>query len=399
MRRSLLLTLVLLAGALPVGVASLGSVANAAPTIELGPCTSEADTDCIVSVHRNGDPISLPTGPSDDYEVFAAYFVNDITGLREYTFSVSRPSGSPGGIHSLDPSDTWKVVLDFGSYYPDETFSRGRSVNVVRSGNATDGFQAAFTMKPVRMATGACNSSGECGGPSSEANKLYTGYLEGWINDAAYVTDPDERASRRGFDMASNADWVSTPPQLEWETRSLIVDVGNAHFEPDGTTPFLGSAEMRLPFSMLKHLYYVDDPATLTASAFRVGASGTSAPDISVVVGDTDVDVKITNIPFSKRTIAIKGNVKPLAPKDIEAVRKSGRRAVVKFGKAKARGSKVTGYRVVCKRPGDTVKRSAAASPIGVKGLKKGEGYDCRVAAKSKAGLGRTRLDHLEARP
>ena len=399
MKRSLFLTLAVIAGALPVGAASLGSVAHAAPVTELPPCGSESDTDCIVSVTRNGTPVALPTQPSDDFDVFAGYFVNDITGFKEYSFSIKRGQSVPGDPYSLDPADTWEIVLDLGDYYPAETFSRGRNVSVTRSGNATDGFHVGFDLQPVRMATGACDSSGSCGGEDSVADTLHTGYIDGWVNELAYVEDPDDKAARRGFDLSSNADWVSSPPQLEWETRSLIIDVGNAHFEPDGTTPFVGSAEMRLPFSMLRRLYYVDDPASMTASAFRVVTPGTTSPDVNMVVGATDIDVKITNIPFSKRRIKVAGNVRPTAPKNLRAVRKSAHRAVLKFDPAKSRGSKVTGYVGICKRPGNAVRETAKAAPIVLTGLVRGKGYDCKVLAKSKAGLGRVAKDHLAARP
>ena len=57
---------------------------------------------------------------------------------------------------------------------------------------------------------------------------------------------------------------------------------------------------------MLSRLYGVDDPATLTASAFTVTAPGASA-STSVVVGAGSVKVELDGITFSKRRLRIHG--------------------------------------------------------------------------------------------
>jgi hypothetical protein len=67
----------------------------------------------------------------------------------------------------------------------------------------------------------------------------------------------------RGFDLSTNAEWVSTPLQLDYATNSIVLDASNSHFENDGTTVFVGEAEFRIPFAMLSRLYNVDDPASL----------------------------------------------------------------------------------------------------------------------------------------
>ena len=96
----------------------------------------------------------------------------------------------------------------------------------------------------------------------------FPGYLDGWVDDLDYIDDPDDGAAMRGFDLSTNADWVSSPLQLDYETNSIVLDASNSHFENDGTTVFVGEAEFRIPFAMLSRLYNVDDPASLTASAF-----------------------------------------------------------------------------------------------------------------------------------
>jgi hypothetical protein len=294
---------------------------------------------------------------------------------------------------TLDYGDTWTFNINTGSTAPSTTFSRGRNVEVTRGGTATS-HTLQVQMQPVRMAYGACNSSGGCPGLPTT---LATGYLEGWVNDLSYVTDPGYAAAQRGFDLATNADWASTPPQLDFDTNSIVLDVANAHFEPDGTTVFVGEAEFRLPNAMLSGLYGVDDPASLTASAFRVSTGSGPAPTITVVVGTGEVNVDIDNMTFSKRKLKITGDMRPRAPRNV-TVRRTGRTtATLRFLKALPRGSKVRGYRVTCSSRGRIVRKSAVGSPVRLTGLSTSL-WRCNVRATSRAGLGRWASFRIPAR-
>ena len=192
----------------------------------------------------------------------------------------------------------------------------------------------------------------------------------------------------RGFDLASNAEWVSSPLQLDPVTRAIVLDVANAHWEPMGSTVFAGSAEFRLPFPMLSRIYDVDDPASLTPAAFTVTAGSGAAPAVAVAVGADDVKVTMTGVEFSKRRLRIKGDVAPGRPRDLRASRTTAAAGVIRFAKALPRGAKVRGYQAVCRAGGHVVRGNAAGSPVRVRGLRDAR-YSCTLRAKSKAGLGR----------
>ena len=64
---------------------------------------------------------------------------------------------------------------------------------------------------------------------------------------------------------------------MNFETNTIIFDVANTHFESDGTTPFLGHIEVRLPNAMLSRLYNIDDPSTLRPGSFAVTTGGAPA--------------------------------------------------------------------------------------------------------------------------
>jgi hypothetical protein len=201
----------------------------------------------------------------------------------------------------------------------------------------------------------------------------------------------------RGFELATNADWVSSPLQLDWETNSIVLDAANAHYEHGTSTVFVGAAEFRIPNAMLTRLYNVDDPASLTASAFRVSTGSGPAPAITVTVGSGEVRVTIENITFSKRKLRIRGDMRPRAPRNVRVRRTGATTATVRFLKALPRGSKVRGYLATCSSGGRVVRKSVAGSPLRLSGLSSSV-WRCNVRAKSRAGLGRWASFRIPAR-
>jgi len=390
MRRARLTALFVTVCLLPLGSVVGGSSAGAAPTTPLPPCGG-GTTPCLQSVTENG--IDVTSDP--DLDIVADRYLQD--GARYFHFLIMSDDGVNDPF-DLDPASTFVVVINTGSRFPGETFARGRDVSIKRGGNATSGYTVRFEMKPVVMSYGACNSMGSCGG--SAGNTDATGYLEGYANDLGYVTDPDDRAAMKGFDLASNADWVSSPLQLDYATNTIILDVANSHFMSDGTTVFSGSAEFRLPFAMLRRLYLVDDPASLTAGAFEVRTGSGPAPTVAVAVGPNDVDVDITDVTFSKRRLKISGDTRPGRPRDAKGIRRSTGRGVVRWRPAKSRGSKVRGYKTTCRSgAGHRVGKSTLKSPAVFTTLKAGQRYSCKVRAKSRAGLGKRAFAKIPRRP
>jgi hypothetical protein len=379
--------------AVAFAAAAAAPSADAGLLVPLPACGGPTTTNCVVSVTRNSVAQPYPSTGGDPYQITVASVPppdpGELPSNEDLYLSADRTAGG----WTLDSSDVWVFTINTGSLAPLTTFSRGRNVEVTRGGTAAS-HTLRVELQPVRMAYGACNSSGGCPGLPST---LAPGYLDGWINDLSYVTDPDYAAAQRGFDLATNADWASTPPQLDFETNSIVLDVANAHFEPDGTTVFVGEAEFRLPNAMLRGLYNVDDPASLTASAFRVSTGSGPAPTITVAVGTGEVNVRIENITFSKRKLKITGDTRPRAPRTVRARRTGRTTATVRFLKALPRGSKVRGYVATCSSSGRVVRKSALASPIRMTGLSSSL-WRCNVRAKSRAGLGRWASFRIPAR-
>lgn len=239
------LTLAALVAGLAAAPAAPGAII---PTTPLPPCGTPP---CVVQVLHGAAPQPYPSSPGDPYSIFVNTYM--LIGAEWFSYLID------DGTATMTTADEFTIEINTGSTYPAETFARGQGVVVTRSGTAPGPYTIRIVLRPVRMAygePGGCNSSGVCG---MTAPTLDPAQLNGTIDDLGYIVDPDDKAAMRGFDLASNTDWVSTPLQLDYATNSIVLDVGNAHFEPDGTTVFRGAAEFRIPNAMLRRLYNVDD--------------------------------------------------------------------------------------------------------------------------------------------
>jgi hypothetical protein len=375
------LTLLALAVA---AVAVFAPPASADTTTPLVLCSTPHAPPCVVSVKRNGLDIPYDSPLFTGNDVVDAIMFH-ITGdpTKRFNFNISAQDGT----WTLNTSDTYGISLNLGTIDPGETFERGHDVTITRDLSDPSNQIVTFTQNPVLVADQACNSMGSC---DPVAGRTLTGYADGWIDDLAYIDDPLDRASMRGYDFATNADWSSSPPTLDYATHTFILDIGNAHFLADGTTPFVGSAEFRFPFAMLSRLYDVDDPSTLTGSAFTVSGAGAAATTtVDVDPSGHVVHVTIEGLTFSKHRLKIVGDMRPGPPRNLTAVRAGGTVGKLKFDPAKAHGSKVRGYKASCKSESGLVSTGTSdASPLKVTGLVPGVKYRCVVQAKSRFGLG-----------
>jgi fibronectin type III domain protein len=353
-------------------------------------CDETTGPPCFVSITKNGttpleqNPI-LDTG----VEVITGLtFVG--SGTRYWQFSIQDEHGD----YALNTSDTYEIVLDVGTANPAETFTRGKTVVVDRDLSVHNHHMVTFTMNPVRVAYSfnGCHANGTC---DPRPDVLAPGYLEGWVDNLGFVTDPADEAAMQGWDLTASTDWISSPPTLNFDTHTFFVDVANSHCEePTGPacTPFVGSVEMTFPFAMLSHLYDVDDPASLGPTAFSFGGIGAGTATVTVNDAGHTVHVEITDLTFSKHRLKIVGNMRPGRVKNLEAIRVSGNAGKIKFDPAQSRGSKVRGYKATCKSGSGLVATgSADASPLKVTGLSPGVKYECKVWAKSRFGDGAKR--------
>jgi len=362
--------------ALAAVLGTLG-VAQSAWAAPLPLCTAMVTTNCVISVAVDGVAQPYPSGGGDTYEIFVDT-VDDPLSTFDFVASVNLNGGGP-----LPLGQDWELAVNTGDTIIGETFARGRDVTIVRGGGAGSRTVTA-TLSPVRMA-GDCGPSGGC---PMTATIMREGELELWIGDLGYLDSPADEAAMRGFDLATSASWVSSPPTLDFATRAIVLDVANPHFEVGGTTVFVGSAEFKLPFAMLSRLYDVDDPASLTPAAFTATAGPGPAPSVSVMEVGMTIKVTMENLRFSKRKLRIRGNASPGRPRNVASRRSTATTGTIWFLKALPRGSKVRGYQAICRGGGEIVRGSSLRSPLRVHGLGNTR-YTCAVQAKSRAGLGR----------
>jgi hypothetical protein len=370
------------------------STAGAQGTTDLDSCAVALGPPCVESVKKNGVtfPYNDTSGAFD--QAYALTFTNPPDPTVWFNFNIRDETGGA----SLNVADRYEITLNLGPGFTGETFARGHNVVVTRSTDLAGNALFTFAQNPVRTADDSCTGAGVC---LMTATRTQTGYLDGWVDDLAYLDDPADAASMRGFDLASNVDWIASPLELDYVTNSIFARVANAHFESDGTTPFIGFVEFKLPFPMLRRLYHVDDPASLTASAFTVTGAGPAATRV-VTVDSTghNVHVQLEGLTFSKRSLRIQGDMTPRRPRELRAVRRSASRGVLRFKPALPRGSKVRGYVAKCVSAGGHVVRgSSLDSPLAVTGLFAGTRYTCSVRAKSRAGLGNAARDTMPRFP
>jgi hypothetical protein len=281
------------------------------------------------------------------------------------------------------------VRVNTGSTQTQETSNRGDLVTVTRGGNSTTGYTVQWDMHPVRMAytSTGCGGTGTC---PMVAETLRTGVWEGIADDGGFATDPTYWSSLIDYDFSSSTDWASTRLNLAVD-HTIQLDVSNAHFEPDGTTPFVGNVNLHLPNRMLTTYYDVDDPSALTPAAFAVSTGGVGATTTVTIVAGA-VNVRITGLTFSKRHLTIVGHTQPARPRLTSASRIAPTVARIRGGaRARSRGSRVRGYVVSCHRPGSTRTYAVASTStftLRATGLSAGRGYSCTIRARSRAGLG-----------
>lgn len=368
------------------------AAAAPAPIIPSDPipdCDDPAPTPCFVSITKNGTTTLHENNVLDaGVEVITGQtFV--IEGARHWNFSIQDEHGD----FALNTADTYEVVLDIGNGNPGETFSRGQNVVIERDTSVSGHHTVTFTMNPVPVSYtfSGCNGDGTC---PERPDVQATGYLEGSVDNLRYVTDPADEAAMQGWDLVASTDWISSPPMLNYDTHTFVIDAANSHCaNPTGTgtcVPFVGGVSMTFPFAMLSHLYEVDAPGTLGPSAFSIsGAGGAASTTVTVDDAGHVVHVDISGMTFSKRRIKVAGDMRPGGVRNLKAVRVSATVGKLKFDPAVPHGSKVRGYKATCKSASGLVASgSADASPLKVTGLAPGAKYRCTVWAKSRFGDG-----------
>jgi len=376
------------------GAAFIFAGSTPAPIIPSDPildCDDPSPAPCFVSITKNGTTTLHENNITEaGVEVIGGNtFV--LEGARYWKFWIQDEHGD----FNLNTADTYQVVLDIGNGNPGETFSRGQNVVIDRDTSVPGHHTVTFTMNPVPISytDSGCNGNGTC---PTRPDFVTTGYLEGSVDNLNYITDPADEAAMQGWDLVSSTDWISSPPTLDYDTHTFIIDAANSHcanLGPAPCVPFVGGVSMTFPFAMLSHLYDVDAPGTLGPSAFTVtGAGSAASTDVTVDDAGHVVHVDISGMTFSKHRLKVIGDMRPGGVRNLKATRVSGTVGKLRFDPAVAHGSKIRGYKASCKSDsGLAAAGSASASPVKVAGLTPGVKYRCQVWATSRFGAGAKR--------
>ena len=393
----------------PLLLALVGVILVIAPTSNadiippLPACVGAPDATnapCVAGVTHEGTPIPYDNDTGEGHDaVFASTWTNPPPdGSTWFTWNITDENGD----FALTYGDEYSITINTGTVYPGETFARGHDVVVDRTVDGLGHHIVTFTQEVVRMADQGCDGAGVC---SANAGRTSSGYLDGWVDNLQYVDNAADRAAMRGFDLSSNIDWISSPLELDFATNSIFLRVANSHYEgpptPASTTPFVGFAEFKLPYSMLNRLYDVTDPDSMTAAAFSVtGAGAAATTDVVVDHIAHTVHVQLEGLTFSRHKLRIQGTMRPGRPREVHAVRTASPRGKLTFLPAVPHGSKVTKYVARCESAGGhVVTGSNTASPVKVFGLAAGTRYECSVRAKSRWGYSYRAFDTMPRTP
>jgi len=351
-------------------------------------CADGAPTPCVESASVNGTPInSLDV----TWAVVASLYTGG--GSNDVQWQVERTTGNPYVLGSESLDDVWEITLDMGTTIPRVASSHGTAFSVNRVDDGDGTYHATVTATPV-VTVGDCDQSAWPWTCPSTATMEWDGYLDGAVTDYNAWTDVTQRQSMYGMDYGTNISATSIPPEITTDPTTgydqILIRLANPHYQMDGTTLFQGTLHLVIPKSFLQAVYGIDDPATLTGTGILPLLSGSGSGTVTATLdGSNNVVVDGSNITFTARTLKLKrGVITPTKPTNVATHRVSPTKGKLTFKAAKARGSRITGYRAVCVNGPTTKVGTAKASPVYVANLVPGKAYTCRVRAKSKAGFG-----------
>lgn len=187
-----------------------------------------------------------------------------------------------------------------------------------------------------------------------------------------------------GLQQWTNVEESSLPPEISGDPLQITEPLTNSHELHTGAV-FEGFFHAILPNAFLVDMG-IDDPSTIDPGSI---AASVGSGSVSVTPGAGSTEIDITGITFSHRVLKIKrGTITPTRPR-IRTARRSATRVVLRYGKARPRGSRIVRYAARCLVHGRPIRTaSGPGTRLTVRHLSSGVGYACQVRAKAKAGYG-----------
>jgi hypothetical protein len=391
MRTARVLTLLaVLAASLTAGIVTGAAPASAT---EVTWCDAAEPSDvCITAFEVDGEPKS---SGDPEWRVQVQRFT---VGLEWQILATVLRNGTE---ELLDRDTTLMVTLETDQVVPRVVTGKGRDVTVTRIDNGDGTHGVTVSGRPVQVA-GQCNQeawpwtcpeySGEPGGTDPEQ---WQAYFDFHVTEYRSWEDPDERDALSGLDFFHNIAATSVPPEVGYDGAGpfLRVDLANRSFLADGTTRVLGRLDMRIPNTLLRDIYGIPDPSTLTRVGLDATLSGPGSGTLTVAPDPDGTAMRVTGrgITFSTRTLQVRtGTVTPTRPGKVRATRVKPRKARVQFAASTPRGAEVSGYAVRCRnaKAGSVLRAGGTGSPVVVTKLRRGTAYQCSVRARSEVGPG-----------
>jgi hypothetical protein len=375
MRHTLARTTVVLLIAAGLATVAPGGAHAADPQF----CADGRPAPCLVSILRDGSPVDpvtysgfvdTYTPPDDDHNTGFTLLKNGSDDL----------AGEVGHVFT--------VTLDTGTIQPRIVSGWGVDGHAVRIDDGDGTWQVEVTLEPAEMLMSCDGEACPVIAPDYALRVRAGVHVDDATWYAAGGGDPD---ALTGLDEFSNVNLLWYPPTITVDSAGVVtmdIAMKNSHFYPDGTTVFLGHANIRLPNHVLRDLYGIPDPGTMAPGSFV--STSTSGTVTSAPTGPGDGwDIVMDGMTFSKQHLRLtRGVITPTRPRDVRAVRVNAHRGKV-FGASSPRGAKVRGYAARCVAGRHVVTGSATTSPVVVSGLHTGRRYECRITARSKAGPSR----------
>lgn len=376
-----------------------GSLVPPTPAVAADPqyCDEGRTPPCIVSVTRDGAPIVR-----SDYPILVDTFTPP-DDQHETGFTMNKSSVGYG----LGPAElghVFSVTMNTGSIVPRIVDGWASKGSASRFKNPDGTWGVTVTLEPADMLV-ACSPTCPYTAPADK----HIQYIRMGVSDAAWYSPVEsERDDLWGLESYSNINLFWYPPQISLSPAGVVAmtfEMESSHQWVDGsgtTHLFQGQAHMRLPNRVLRRLYGIPNPETMTSGSFTSTSTSGSVASYQEA-GDDAWRVDLTGVSFSQRYLTMRrGTIVPTRPTLVRTTRVTPLRGRVAFRASRPRGARVTGYVARCVVVGGlhTVRASAAGSPVVVRGLKPGRAYVCKVRATSRAGAGPWSLGvRMRARP
>lgn len=349
-------------------------------------CSDGRPAPCLVSILRDGGPVDplvysafvdTYTPPEDAHNTGFTMLKNgstDLVGEAGHSFTVEMNTGD------IKP----RIVNTWGIDGHAERSLIGGDWHVTVTLTATDMLLS-------------CSGSGCPVTAPADSQRVEIGVH---IDDASWYADGGgDPEDLNGIEMYSNINLLWYPPTITVDPAGVVtmdIAMQNSHYYPDGSTVFLGHATIRLPNRVLRDLYGIPDPATMTPGSI---VSTTTSGTVTSAPTSDGWQIVLDGMTFSKQHLRLRtGTIVPTRPAGLSARRVTATRAKL-FATSSPRGARVKGFSARCVGGRDVVTARSSGSPVVVTGLRAGRAYDCKVRALSKAGPSKASAVTIPKRP